>query len=109
MEEILPVVILVAILPWINWVLQTRSAKSFLPSDKGFTGFGKIIGYVSLHTFAACRISIIQVAHSSSRITKQVVGERFGPNKKTEQDTLGSFIRHGLTQEETESETVLQV
>lgn len=46
---------------------------------------------------------------NSSRITKQVVGERFGPDKKTQQDMLGSFIRHGLTQEEVESETILQM
>jgi hypothetical protein len=44
------------------------------------------------------------------RITKQVVGERFGLGKKTSsQDMLDSFIRHGLTQEEAESETMLQV
>ena len=44
-----------------------------------------------------------------SSIAKQVVGERFGQNKKTQRDMLGSFINHGLTQEEAESESLVQM
>lgn len=37
-----------------------------------------------------------------------MVGERFGPDAKgVENDMLGSFIRHGLTRVEAESETLL--
>jgi hypothetical protein len=85
-EEVLPAVMLVTILPWINWVLQTRLMKSVLPSDRDPIGFGKIMG-----------------------ITKQVVSERFGLDGKDKPDMLGSFIRHGLTQDEAESETILQM
>lgn len=47
---------------------------------------------------------------TKSRIAKETVGKRFGPNAETAgNDMLGSFIRHGLTQEEAESETVLQM
>ena len=42
-------------------------------------------------------------------ITKEVVGERFGPDAKDHRDMLGSFIRHGLTRDEAESETILQM
>ena len=42
-------------------------------------------------------------------IAKQIVGERFGPNKKVQRDMLGSFIAHGLTQDEAESEILVQV
>ena len=42
-------------------------------------------------------------------ITKEVVARRFGPNKKIQRDMLGSFIAHGLNQEEAESETILQM
>jgi hypothetical protein len=45
-------------------------------------------------------------AHS---ITKEVVGRRFGPDAKDQRDMLGSFIRHGLTRDEAESETILQM
>jgi hypothetical protein len=42
-------------------------------------------------------------------VAKEVVAERFGPNKKVQKDMLGSFIAHGLTQEEAGSESLLQM
>lgn len=43
------------------------------------------------------------------RIAKDIVAERFGPQKDTRRDMLGSFIRHGLTQWEGESEILVQM
>ena len=43
------------------------------------------------------------------RIAKKAVAERFGPRPKVEQDMLGSFVKCGLTQEEAESEAMVQV
>ena len=43
-DKTLPAAMMVTVLPWINWVLQTRLVKSFLPSEKDPIGFGKIIG-----------------------------------------------------------------
>jgi hypothetical protein len=43
------------------------------------------------------------------RITKKVASERYGPVKKVKSDMLGSFVHHGLTEEEAESETLIQV
>jgi hypothetical protein len=40
---------------------------------------------------------------------KDVVAERFGDNKLVREDMLGSFLKHGLTQEELESETIAQM
>jgi hypothetical protein len=45
-EENLPAIILVTILPWINWALRLPIVKSVLPSDKDTIGLGKIIGCV---------------------------------------------------------------
>jgi hypothetical protein len=42
-------------------------------------------------------------------ITKEVVGKRFSPDARDQKDILGSFIRHGLTSDEAESETILQM
>lgn len=42
-------------------------------------------------------------------IAKKVVAERFGPEKKTQRDMLGSFIAHGLSQEEASSEILMQM
>jgi cytochrome P450 len=85
-EDTIPVMILVGALPWLAKVLHSRLFKSMLPSDKDVYGLGKVMG-----------------------IAKEVVGERFGPNKKEQQDMLGSFVRHGLTQREAESETLMQI
>ncbi|KAL8685063.1 MAG: hypothetical protein Q9218_007996, partial [Villophora microphyllina] len=42
-------------------------------------------------------------------IAKEAIAERFGPHKTVKSDMIGSFINNGLTQEECESETLLQV
>jgi hypothetical protein len=44
-----------------------------------------------------------------SRIAKAASAERFGENKKERRDMLGSFVRHGLTQREMQSEILLQL
>jgi hypothetical protein len=44
-----------------------------------------------------------------SRIAKVASAERFGENKKERRDMLGSFVRHGLTQREIQSEILLQL
>ncbi|PVH79035.1 pisatin demethylase [Cadophora sp. DSE1049] len=86
-EETLPAAMLVTVLPWMNWLLQTNLVKRILPSEKDPIGFGKLLG-----------------------IAKETVGKRFGPNaEEVGNDMLGSFIRHGLTQDEAESETILQI
>ncbi len=42
-------------------------------------------------------------------MAKEVVGKRFGPNKEVKKDMLGSFLNHGLTQQEAESESPVQM
>lgn len=42
-------------------------------------------------------------------VAKKLVGDRYGPDAKSHPDMLGSFIRHGLTQEEASGEALLQV
>ncbi|EWG49992.1 hypothetical protein FVEG_09330 [Fusarium verticillioides 7600] len=84
-EEMLPAVMVTTIIPWLVKVLSSPVFKSLLPSEKDRLGFEKLMG-----------------------IAKQVTAERFGPDKKVQKDMLGSFIAHGLTQKEAESEILLQ-
>jgi cytochrome P450 len=42
-------------------------------------------------------------------VAKQIVSERFQPGAKPVPDMMGSFVKHGLTQEECESEAMVQV
>lgn len=85
-EQAVPAAMMVTIFPWLNHVLTSSFMKRLLPSATDAIGFGKIIG-----------------------ITKEVVGQRFGPDAKDQRDMLGSFVRHGLTRDEAESETILQI
>lgn len=40
---------------------------------------------------------------------KSVAAERFGTDKKVQRDMLGSFVAHGLSQKQAESEILLQM
>ena len=67
--------------------LEKSSLMNWLtPSAKDKVGFGKILA-----------------------LAKEKVAERFGDGRKVKQDMLGSFLNHGLSQKEAESETVLQL
>lgn len=42
-------------------------------------------------------------------IAKAVAAERYGTGRKVQKDMLGSFVAHGLSQKEAESEILLQM
>jgi hypothetical protein len=42
-------------------------------------------------------------------VAQEVVAQRFGHRKIERDDMLGSFVRHGLNQQECESESLLQM
>ena len=86
MEQILPGVLIATIFSSLNWLMRRDFVKKYLPSERDPVGFGKIMG-----------------------VAKEIVNERFGPDKKVLPDMLGSFVWHGLSQEEAESECLLQM
>ena len=86
-EEAMPVLLAMSGLPELYSFLEKSSLiKLMAPSATDKIGLGKVCG-----------------------IAKEKVAERFGDNRKVKQDMLGSFLRHGLSQEEAESETVFQM
>lgn len=85
-EEALPAVMMITVLPWINSIMRLDIVQKYLPSERDPIGFGAIMSVV-----------------------KQIVRERFTEDATPHDDMLGSFIRHGLNQEEAESETLLQM
>ncbi|KKZ65566.1 hypothetical protein EMCG_08591 [[Emmonsia] crescens] len=85
-EESLPLMQMIALVPWLVNVLQSRLFKAFLPSHTDVVGLGKVMG-----------------------IAKEVVAERYGPKKITKPDMLGSFVAHGLSQREAEAESLVQI
>ena len=52
---------------------------------------------------------MIKLIVYNPRFARDVVAERFGVNKIVRKDMLGSFLAHGLTQEQLESETLTQM
>lgn len=86
-EEAMPRVMLMTGMPKVYSVLEKSSLTKLLaPSATDKMGLGKVIG-----------------------IAKEKVSERFGDDRKVKQDMLGSFLKHGMSQEEAESEAVLQM
>ncbi|KAK5651583.1 hypothetical protein OQA88_11856 [Cercophora sp. LCS_1] len=74
-----------------NWhelarILHSPLFRSFLPKATDKLGFGAFIG-----------------------VTKKVVASRYGADAPFHADMLGSFIRHGLTEEEAAGEALLQI
>ncbi|RSL93864.1 hypothetical protein CEP52_012997 [Fusarium oligoseptatum] len=67
-EETLPMVMVTTVVPWLVKVLSSPIFKNLLPSEKDRLGFGRVMG-----------------------IAKAITAERFGPDKKVQQDMLGSF------------------
>ncbi|KAK3368375.1 pisatin demethylase [Podospora didyma] len=86
LEQNFPVAFALTVLPWAVTLMQSRLFKAIRPSEKDPMGLGRLMG-----------------------ITKRVSFERYGPDRKIRRDMLGSFVKHGLTAEEAESETMLQV
>ncbi|KEZ40403.1 hypothetical protein SAPIO_CDS8267 [Scedosporium apiospermum] len=85
-EESLGAIMLVSTMPKLKWIMDSIVMRMFMPSDTDKRGYGRVIG-----------------------ICKEKAAERFGPDRQEQRDMLGSFVRHGLTQREAQSETLLQI
>lgn len=88
-EENLPAIILVSVLPWLNWVLQSRIFKSFLPSDKDKLGLGKIIGSVLSLALNEERLLIYCIAESPSKWLGKDLAQ---PRRHSETCWVPSFV-----------------
>lgn len=85
-EDSMPVMMFLSIFPWLAQVLQSRVFRRLLPSEHDHVGFGRFIA-----------------------VAKQIVGDRLASDQPHRRDMLGSFLAHGLTREEAEGETLLQI
>ncbi|OAA68396.1 benzoate 4-monooxygenase cytochrome p450 [Niveomyces insectorum RCEF 264] len=85
-EDSMPVMMVLSIFPQLAVVLQSRLLRRLMPSEHDHVGFGKFIA-----------------------VAKQIVKERLASDKPHRKDMLGSFLAHGLTREEAEGETLLQI
>lgn len=82
----IPAMLILSCIPTLANIIQSRFLRFLLPKETDKIGFGAFIG-----------------------VTNRVVASRFKPDTPEQQDMLGSFIRHGLNQEEASGEAVLQI
>ncbi|KAF2850607.1 cytochrome P450 [Plenodomus tracheiphilus IPT5] len=82
----IPIMMVIANIPVLAQILQSKLMRRLLPSESDKLGFGAFIG-----------------------VAKRVVAARFSPDAQPQNDMLGSFMRHGLTQDEASGEALLQV
>ncbi|KAL3595685.1 hypothetical protein FPOAC2_10040 [Fusarium poae] len=81
-----PFTVTMANLPWMISLLHSRLFSGLVPKDTDKVGFGAFIG-----------------------VANKKVAERFAPGAAPHADMLGSFIKNGLSQEQTSRESLLNV
>ena len=82
----MPILELQTNIPLINTLLGNAIVRKIMaPTARDRFGMGKMMG-----------------------VAKSVAGERFGKGKVVKEDMLGSFVKHGMNQAQTESEALLQ-
>ncbi|KAL8729758.1 MAG: hypothetical protein Q9181_004886 [Wetmoreana brouardii] len=87
MSQALPIFEWVSCLTWLNRLLHNPIiSRLVMPTPQDKKGVGHLMG-----------------------IAKQMVARRFGSGKEIKQDMLGSYINHGLSQREAETEAVLNI
>ncbi|XTI85616.1 cytochrome P450 [Cenococcum geophilum] len=82
----LPAIMCFSVYPEVQRLMRLPLMRKLAPQATNVTGLGKVMGFA-----------------------RDVVAERFGANKVIRKDMLGSFLAHGLTQDQLESETVTQI
>ncbi|SPO06232.1 related to pisatin demethylase (cytochrome P450) [Cephalotrichum gorgonifer] len=85
-KAFIPFMIVLCHSPYLARLLHSPPFKGLFPKGSDKLGFGAFIG-----------------------VTNKAVAARFKPGAENQLDMLGSFIRHGLTQEEASGEALLQV
>ena len=86
LEQFLPALIVFGVYTELSKILKMPLMKSALPKSTDKRGLGRAMGFA-----------------------RERVQERFGHKAVVRKDMLGSFINHGLTQAELESETLTQI
>ena len=85
-EKTVLVLLATALLPRVLSILQSLRLKSIMPSARGMVGIGTVMS-----------------------LAQEAVSQRYGTSPIVKRDMLGSFIAHGLSQEDAEGQTIVQI
>jgi cytochrome P450 len=102
----MPVMTGLATYPAIAKVLQSPLFRSLMPSEKDRYGLGQFIRCVDT---SPPQETNHETKTDTNRVARQVVAERFGPDAPVRKDMVNSFLAHGLTREELESEILTTI
>lgn len=86
LQQFLPAIILFGVFTELTKILRLRILAPFLPKTTDKRGLGRVMDFA-----------------------RERVQERFGPDAPVRKDMLGSFIAHGLSRDQLESETLTQM
>ncbi|KAK4671768.1 hypothetical protein QC764_608550 [Podospora pseudoanserina] len=85
-ESTLPIMLTIGFMPWLLKLIQSPRLKFLMPDIDRVVGIGTVV-----------------------KTAQQAVAERYGDKPLIKRDMLGSFVANGLTREEAEGETVVQI
>ncbi|TEA19139.1 Cytochrome P450 monooxygenase lolP1 [Colletotrichum sidae] len=85
-EKMLPTILMIALQPWVLSIMQNPTLSFLFPNVKSVIGIGDVMKRAS-----------------------EAVEERYGEKPVVKRDILGSFVAHGLTKQEAEGETTVQI
>ncbi|OAQ97358.1 hypothetical protein LLEC1_01283 [Akanthomyces lecanii] len=80
------ILVATALIPGVISLIQSPYLQWIAPSIKDMAGIGDVI-----------------------RMAERVVAERYGPNPLVKRDMLGSFVKHGFSQKDAETEALIQI
>lgn len=111
-RDFFPVTVLIANLPSLVPLLHSWPLTKLLPKASDGVGFGAFLRYVSFscgYRGGASPFALRPRANVLNSVANKKAADRFEPGAVPQRDMLGSFIKHGLTQEEASRESLLNV
>jgi cytochrome P450 len=85
-EKTVPFIMATALMPWVISIIHSPKLKWILPNARNVIGIGTVM-----------------------QLAQEAVQSRYGPGAAVTRDMLGSFVAHGLSKEDAQGESVVQI
>ena len=85
-EKTVPFLMATALMPWLLDIMQSPKLKWLIPDARNMVGIGTVM-----------------------QLAQQAVETRYGKKAEVKRDMLGSFVAHGLSKQDAEGESVVQI
>ena len=96
--EFCTLILFISYIPWV---------KNVLPNRRNNHGIGRVMEVcITIVRMSCCDLPCF---NDFSQVAHQAVSKRCQPDVAPRNDMLGSFLRHGLTQEQAESEIIVSL